>query len=74
LDVNRGVLSGYVVSERGREPDPDKIVLIDGLATPKNAKEIASLEARKWWNIAVKPRWTNSEGATHVVVRTTPIR
>ena len=35
LGVQRGVLLGYVVSENGREPDPDKIAVIDGLATRK---------------------------------------
>ena len=29
LAVRRGVLLGYVVNERGREPDPEKIVVIE---------------------------------------------
>ena len=33
LGVQRGVLLGYVVSEKRRESDPDKIAVIDGLAT-----------------------------------------
>ena len=43
LGIQRGVLLGYVVSEKGREPDPDKIAVIDGLATPTNAKGITKL-------------------------------
>ena len=38
LDIQRRVLLDYVVSEKGREPDPDKIAVIDGLATPTNTK------------------------------------
>ena len=34
---------GYVVSKNGRESDPDKIAVIDGLATPKNTKGISKL-------------------------------
>ena len=43
LEVLRCVLLGYVMSEKGREPEPDKIAVIDGLATPTNAKGIAKL-------------------------------
>ena len=32
-----------MVSEKGREPDPDKIAIIDGLEIPKNAKGISKL-------------------------------
>ena len=49
LRVQRGVLLGYVVSKRGREPDLDKIVVIDGLATPTNAKGIAKLLGHVGW-------------------------
>lgn len=31
LVVQRGVLLGYVVSEKGREPDPEKITVINNL-------------------------------------------
>jgi hypothetical protein len=41
--VNKGIFLGYVVSEKGRKPDLDKITVIDGLATPSNVKEIAML-------------------------------
>ena len=41
LGVQRGVLLGYVVSEKGKKPDPDKVAVIDGLATQTNAKWIA---------------------------------
>ena len=40
---------GYVVSEKGREPDPDKVAIIDGLATLTNAKEIAKLLGYVGW-------------------------
>ena len=43
LGVQKGVLLGYVVSEKGREPDPEKIAIINGLPTPTNAREIAKL-------------------------------
>jgi hypothetical protein len=41
LGVNRGVLLWYVVSEKGKEPDPEKIKAVSGLATLTNANEIA---------------------------------
>ena len=37
------------MSEKGREPDPDKVAVIDGLATPTNAKEIAKLLGHVGW-------------------------
>ena len=49
LGVQRGVLLGYVVSEKGREPHPDKIAMIDGLSTPTNAKGIAKLLGHVGW-------------------------
>ena len=49
LGVQREVLLGYVVSEKGMEPDPDKIAVIDGLATPTNAKGIAKLLGHVGW-------------------------
>ncbi|OAE35250.1 hypothetical protein AXG93_1162s1260 [Marchantia polymorpha subsp. ruderalis] len=51
LGVQRGVLLGYVVSEKGREPDPDKIAVIEGLATPTNAKGVAKLLGHVGWNL-----------------------
>ena len=47
--VQRVVLLRYVVSEKGREPDPDKIAVIDGLATLTNAKRIAKLLGHVGW-------------------------
>ena len=49
LGVQRGVLLGYVVSEKMREPDPYKIAVIDGLATPTNAKGITKLLGHVGW-------------------------
>ena len=49
LGVLRGVLTGYMVSEKGREPAPDKIAVIDGLATPTNSKGIAKLLGHVGW-------------------------
>ena len=49
LDVHKGVLLGYVVNEKGREPDPDKIAVIDELLTPTNAKGIAKLLGHVGW-------------------------
>ena len=43
------VLLGYVVSEKGREPDPNKITIIDGLATLKHAKRISKLLGHVGW-------------------------
>ena len=41
MGVHKGVLLGYMVNENGREPYPDKIMVIDKLPTPTNAKGIA---------------------------------
>ena len=49
LTVQCGVLLGYVVSEKGREPDPEKIVVIDGLSAPTNAEGIAKLLGHVGW-------------------------
>ncbi|BFI32702.1 hypothetical protein MPTK2_3g07970 [Marchantia polymorpha subsp. ruderalis] len=49
LGVQRGVLLGYVVSEKGREPDPEKVAVIEQLATPTNAKGIAKLLGHVGW-------------------------
>jgi hypothetical protein len=42
LGVNRGVLLGYVVCEKRREPDPEKIEVISGLATPPMPRGLIS--------------------------------
>jgi hypothetical protein len=39
----------YVVSEKGKEPDLDKIAVIDVLATPINANGIAKLLGHVGW-------------------------
>ena len=49
LRCAEGVPIGYVVSDKGREPDPDKIVIIDELATPTNAKGIVKLLGHVGW-------------------------
>ena len=49
MGVNKDVLLGCVVSERGREPDPEKIAVISELATPTNAKGIAKLLRHLGW-------------------------
>jgi hypothetical protein len=58
LGVNRGVLLGYVVSEKEREPDPEKIEVISGLATPTNAKEITKLLGHVRWYRELIPDFT----------------
>ena len=49
LRVQKGVLLSYVVSEKGREPDPEKIAVIDELATPTSAKGTAKLLGHVGW-------------------------
>jgi hypothetical protein len=49
LGVNRRMLLGYVVSEKIRESDLEKIKVISGLATPTNAKGIAKLLGHVDW-------------------------
>jgi hypothetical protein len=49
LGVQRGVLLGYMVSRKRREPDPDKIAVMDGLAIPTNARRIAKLLGHVGW-------------------------
>ena len=43
LGVHKGVLLGYVVSEKGWELDPEKVVAISELETPTNFKGISKL-------------------------------
>ena len=59
LGVQRGVLLGYVVSGNGREHDPDKVAVIDGLATPKNAKGIVKLLEHVSWYIELISGFAN---------------
>jgi hypothetical protein len=49
LGVNREVLLGYVISEKGRKLDPEKIEAISELATPTNTKGIAKLLGHVGW-------------------------
>ena len=47
--LQKNVLLGYVVSGKGREPDPAKIAVIDELEAPTNAKGIAKLLGHVGW-------------------------
>lgn len=38
-----------MVNEKGREPDQQKIIVIDGLTTPTNAREIDKLLEHVGW-------------------------
>ena len=58
LGVHKGVLLGYVVSEKGREPDPEKIAVIDELPTPTNAKGIAKLLGHVGWYRELIPNFS----------------
>ena len=49
LGVQRGVLLCYVVSEKGRLSDRDKIAMINGLAIPINGKGITKLLGHVGW-------------------------
>ena len=50
MRVNRGVLLEYVISEKGRESNPERITVINGLTTPTNANGIAKLlEHVRWY-------------------------
>lgn len=49
LGVQREFLLGYVVSEKGRELNPNKIAIIDSLATLTNAKGISKLLGHVGW-------------------------
>ena len=57
LGVHKGVLLDYVVSENKREPDPDKITVIDDLPTPTNAKGIAKLLGHMGWDRELIPNF-----------------
>ena len=49
LGVQKGVLLGNVVNEKGKKPDPEKIVVIDGWPTPTNTKGIAKFLKHVGW-------------------------
>ena len=49
LGVQKKMLLEYVVSEKGRQLDPNKVAVINGLATPTNAKGIAKLLGHVGW-------------------------
>lgn len=49
MGVNGGVLFEYVGSPKRRKPNPDKIVMIDGLTIPTNVKGIAKLLGHVGW-------------------------
>ena len=47
-----------MVSEKGREPDPDKIVAISELATPTNSKGISKLLGHVGWYRELIPNFS----------------
>ena len=49
LAVQQEILLGYVVSERFREADPEKIAMIDGMFAPTNTKGITKLLGYVGW-------------------------
>ena len=58
LDVHKGILLGDVVSEKGRQPDPNKVAVIDELPTPTNAKDIAKLLGHVGWYRELNPNFS----------------
>ena len=46
------------MSEKRKKPDPDKIAVIDGLATPTNAKGIAKLLGHVGWYRELIPNFS----------------
>ena len=57
LGVYKDILLGYVVSEKGREPDLNKIAVINKLPTPTNAKGIAKLLGHVGWSRELIPNF-----------------
>ena len=49
LGVNRGGWLGYVVSDKGRELDPEKIEAISEMTTPTNVKRIVKFLEHVGW-------------------------
>jgi hypothetical protein len=71
LAVRRGVLLGYVVSEKGREPDPEKIAVIYELEPPTNAKGIAKLLRHIGWYRELIPSYSKiALPITHLLKKT----
>jgi hypothetical protein len=58
LGVNRGVLLGYVVSDKGRELDPEKIEAISEMTTPTNVKRIVKFLEHVGWYRELIPDFT----------------
>ena len=52
------MLLDYVVSSKGREPDPDKIIAISELATPTNSKGISKLLGHVGWYRELIPNFS----------------
>jgi hypothetical protein len=71
LAVQKGVLLGYVVNERGREPDPEKIAIIDELEPPTKAKGIAKFLGHVGWYRELIPFYSKiSLPITHLLKKT----
>jgi len=49
LAVVRGILLGYVVSKKGKEPDPDKVEVIVNLQPPTMVKQIQKVLGHIGW-------------------------
>jgi hypothetical protein len=49
LAVVRGILLGYVVSKKGKEPDPDKVEVIVNLQPPTTVKQIQKVLGHIGW-------------------------
>ena len=58
MGVHKGVLLGYVVNEKGREPDLDKIAVINELPTSTTAKGIAKLLGYVRWYRELIPNFS----------------
>ena len=58
LGVNRGVFLGYVVSEKRRVLDPEKVVAISELETPTNSKGISKLLGHVRWYRELIPNFS----------------
>lgn len=58
IEVQRDVLLGYVVSEKIRESDPEKIAVIEGLDTPTNVRGIFKLLGHVGWYREFIPDYT----------------
>ena len=58
LGVHKGILLGYVISKKGREPNPKNISVIDELPTPINVNEIVKLLGHMGWYKELIPNFS----------------